>query len=142
MNPFPVPQGALSGGECVFGFWLSISMPSSGNLLSGGMAGRLPRGCLTTSRVESAREAEQRTNAVHVPCPFFLLQSRSPLNSVWRNASFPSSHTFPLPNTMPKNTQNSNSASRHSLRRNQVQFFISPDSSCLFILLQGLPHLP
>jgi hypothetical protein len=43
---------------------------------------------------------------------------------------------------MPKNIQNLNSASRHSLRRNQVQFFISSVLSCVLILLQGLPHLP
>jgi hypothetical protein len=43
---------------------------------------------------------------------------------------------------MPKNIQNSNAASRHSLRRNQVQFLASFVLSCVLILLQGLPHLP
>jgi hypothetical protein len=42
---------------------------------------------------------------------------------------------------MPKNIQNSNSASRHSLRRNQVQSFVSSVLSCVFILLKGLSHL-
>jgi hypothetical protein len=55
----------------------------------------------------------------------FLLPSFSPglgrhSTTSSRNASFPSSLSFSLSNTMPKNTQNSNSASRHSLRRNQV----------------------
>ena len=45
---------------------------------------------------------------------------------------------------MPKSSPNPNSASRHSLRRNQVRFFASPRPLDLFILvfLEGLPHLP
>jgi hypothetical protein len=93
-------------------------------------------GCMATSRVLSAQ-----ANAVRLPSvvPRWASVSTRPL---CRIASFLSLPSISLPDTMPKNTQNSSAASRHSLRRNQVQSFLSPVLRGLFILHQGMPHLP
>src|SRR5260221_608717 len=117
------------------------------------MAARLPDrdgslGLTTLSRVESAQRFDDSTCCAWV-CLFVLfVRSRSPLDhgSLKRVLSlslvlFPSRQP---PNKMPKNPPNSNAASRHSLRRNQVSSFLSSRLTCLFMLvfLEGLPHLP
>jgi hypothetical protein len=110
-----------------------ILLPSSRDL----------RGCLTTSRVAWRAEALKLMLCV---CLLSFLRSSGlgvSTRPLWRIASFFSLPSVSLPDTMPKNTQNSTAASRHSLRRNQVQLFLSPVLRGLFILLhQGMPHLP
>ena len=118
------------------------------------MAARLPDRDgslgLTTSRVkERSKAAFDDSTCCACVCLFVLfVRSRSPLDygSLKRVLSlslvlFPSRQP---PNKMPKNPPNSNAASRHSLRRNQVSSFLSSRLTCLLMLvfLEGLSHLP